>query len=101
MLTAWLVITATAALAETITGRVVSIHDGDTLTVLVAKRQVKVRLADIDAPGPNSRSAHGPDNYSPIFASANRLGSIPLERIETGGRSQLFTAPVSTPMRNR
>ena len=50
MLTAWLVITATAALAETITGRVVSITDGDTLTVLVEKRQVKVRLADIDAP---------------------------------------------------
>lgn len=38
------------ALAGTITGRVVSIHDGDTLTVLVAKRQVTVRLADIDAP---------------------------------------------------
>ncbi len=39
-----------AAHAETITGRVVSIADGDTLTVLVAQRQVKVRLADIDAP---------------------------------------------------
>jgi len=31
-------------------GRVVSVHDGDTLTVLVEKRQVKVRLTDIDAP---------------------------------------------------
>jgi endonuclease YncB( thermonuclease family) len=31
-------------------GRVVSVHDGDTLTVLVGKQQVKVRLADIDAP---------------------------------------------------
>jgi len=30
--------------------RVVSVHDGDTLTVLVEKQQVKVRLADIDAP---------------------------------------------------
>lgn len=30
--------------------RVVSVHDGDTLTVLIEKRQVKVRLADIDAP---------------------------------------------------
>lgn len=27
-----------------------SVHDGDTLTVLVERRQVKVRLADIDAP---------------------------------------------------
>ena len=31
-------------------GRVVSVHDGDTLTVLVERRQVKVRLTDIDAP---------------------------------------------------
>ena len=30
--------------------RVVSVHDGDTLTVLIERRQVKVRLADIDAP---------------------------------------------------
>jgi endonuclease YncB( thermonuclease family) len=44
-----LLIAATAH-AETITGRVVSITDGDTLTLLVEKRQVTVRLADIDAP---------------------------------------------------
>src|ERR1035437_8096284 len=31
-------------------GVVVSVHDGDTLTVLVGKQQVKVRLAEIDAP---------------------------------------------------
>ena len=31
-------------------GLVVSVHDGDTLTVLVGKQQVKVRLAEIDAP---------------------------------------------------
>jgi endonuclease YncB( thermonuclease family) len=29
---------------------VVSVHDGDTLTVLVERREVKVRLTDIDAP---------------------------------------------------
>lgn len=32
------------------TGLFVSVHDGDTLTVLVGKQQVKVRLAEIDAP---------------------------------------------------
>ena len=30
--------------------RVVSVHDGDTLTVVIEHRQVKVRLTDIDAP---------------------------------------------------
>ena len=42
--------TTPAGYAETLAGRVVGIRDGDTLTVLVAKRLIKVRLADIDAP---------------------------------------------------
>src|SRR5262245_262321 len=37
-------------MAETLAGRVVGISDGDTLTVLVEKRQVKVRINGIDAP---------------------------------------------------
>ncbi len=41
---------AFAAGAGEIAGRVVNVHDGDTLTVLVERRQVKVRLASIDAP---------------------------------------------------
>ena len=36
--------------AERLTGKVVSVHDGDTLTVLVDGRQVKVRLQGIDSP---------------------------------------------------
>lgn len=37
--------------AETLTGRVVGVHDGDTLTLLTAdKTSVKVRLAQVDAP---------------------------------------------------
>ncbi|MFT4176033.1 MAG: thermonuclease family protein [Luteolibacter sp.] len=39
------------ALGGTITGRVVSVADGDTITVLTPqKQQVKIRLAGIDAP---------------------------------------------------
>ncbi len=42
---------ACTANAETITGRVVSIADGDTITVLdAAKVQHKIRLSGIDAP---------------------------------------------------
>ena len=42
---------AAAALADERAGRVISVSDGDTLTVLVAgQRPVKVRLAGMDAP---------------------------------------------------
>ena len=40
----------TSAISGESVGRVVAIQDGDTLTVLVGKKQVKVRLVDIDAP---------------------------------------------------
>jgi endonuclease YncB( thermonuclease family) len=43
-------IVAQAANAGELVGRVVSIQDGDTLTMLVSRQQIKVRLLDIDAP---------------------------------------------------
>lgn len=49
--TAALLLLALGTHAETITGRVVAVADGDTITVLDAsKTQHKVRLAGIDAP---------------------------------------------------
>ena len=35
---------------ETITGKVVSIFDGDSLTLLVDNEQIKIRLAAVDTP---------------------------------------------------
>ena len=46
-----------AGIAENLTGRVVNVHDGDTLTVLVDRTQVRVRLLEIDAP--ESKQAFG------------------------------------------
>jgi len=46
------------ALADTLTGRVVAIADGDTLTLLdVSFQQHKVRLVGIDAPESEQPSA--------------------------------------------
>ena len=45
-----LVLCCEPATAADIVGRVVGVTDGDTLTVLVGRKQVKVRLAEIDAP---------------------------------------------------
>jgi endonuclease YncB( thermonuclease family) len=50
----WLVITSCHA--ESLSGLVVGVS-GDTITVLVAQQQVKVRLADFDAP--ESKQAFG------------------------------------------
>ena len=41
---------ATTTWADTITGKVVAVADGDTLTVLNGREEVKVRLNAIDAP---------------------------------------------------
>lgn len=47
----WLLVAASLAQAHDLAGRVVSVHDGDTVNVLDAgKVQHKIRLAGIDAP---------------------------------------------------
>jgi len=50
MLAAVLLLAALQARADPLAGRVVGVTDGDTLTVLVDRRPVKVRLHGIDAP---------------------------------------------------
>ncbi len=45
-----LLILPLSAEAETLTGKVVGVTDGDTIKVLVEERTIKVRLAEIDTP---------------------------------------------------
>jgi|SRR5688572_23628137 endonuclease YncB( thermonuclease family) len=52
-----LLVLAHPAWAETIVGKVVKVSDGDTLTLLVEREQIKVRLIEIDAP--ESKQAFG------------------------------------------
>jgi endonuclease YncB( thermonuclease family) len=41
---------AVTAAAEGLTGKVVGVADGDTITVLVERQPIRVRLAEIDTP---------------------------------------------------
>src|SRR5574340_780664 len=57
------------AMADTITGKVVSVADGDTITILdAAKVQHKVRLAQIDAP----ETAHGKNKPGQPFGNDSK-----------------------------
>jgi endonuclease YncB( thermonuclease family) len=44
---------ASNAYAEVTTGKVIGVSDGDTLTILVDRREVKIRISGIDAPEKN------------------------------------------------
>src|SRR5687768_3221898 len=45
----WLVVCQASA-AESFEGHVIQVSDGDTITVLKGKEQIRVRIAGIDAP---------------------------------------------------
>ena len=68
--------------AETLTGRVVAISDGDTITVLVERRQLTVYLADIDAP--ESKQAFGTRSKQALSDLCLRKDA----RLETQGKDR-------------
>lgn len=82
--------------AGEIVGKVVSVHDGDTLTVLVARTQVRIRLTDIDAP--ERKQPFGTRSRSPFqsYASARMRGSLSRARTATGAPLAASSAPVWT-----
>jgi endonuclease YncB( thermonuclease family) len=66
----WAVLLPYAAVASSyaLTGRVVQVADGDTLTLLVVREQRRIRLASIDAP----EAGHGRARPGQPFAESSR-----------------------------
>lgn len=46
----WITLSSILPAQETLTGKIVGVHDGDSVTLLVNRTQHKIRLIDIDAP---------------------------------------------------
>ena len=106
--------------AEVLAGRVVRISDGDTLTVLVGRQQVKVRLDAIDAPeiaqpfGERSRRSlsslcagraaeiqvHGRDRYGRALGDAHCEGNSAREFQLRAGMAWVYPqyAPAGSPL---
>lgn len=83
------VLVTAGADARTVTGKVVRIADGDTATVLVDQRQVRVRLVAIDAP----EVRHGRNDPGQPFGQASRRSLRTLiggrdVRVEDRGQDQ-------------
>jgi micrococcal nuclease len=78
---------STAATAETIIGKVVGVHDGDTLTILDdSKTQTKIRLAEIDAP--ESRQPYGKRAKQELSGLAfGRSAVVQVQDIDRYGRT--------------
>jgi len=73
--------------AETLEGRVVNVHDGDTATLATWDgRQIKIRLAQIDAP--ESDQAYGEQSQRSLAGLVrNRIVRVETETLDKYGRT--------------
>jgi endonuclease YncB( thermonuclease family) len=77
---------ASGAEARILDGRVVGITDGDTLTLLVDREQVRIRLAQIDAP--ESNQPYGKNAKAALSALAfGRQARVEVVDIDRYGRT--------------
>lgn len=82
-----LAVAAMPVSAETLSGRVVGVSDGDTLTLLVnGREQVKIRLAEIDAP--EHDQPHGQRSKQSLSElTYNRLVTVEVRARDDYGRT--------------
>jgi endonuclease YncB( thermonuclease family) len=82
------------ALAAALAGRVAKVHDGDTLSLLIDQKRVRVRLAGIDAP--EMAQAYGPESQRSLAdlcfdreavaqVQSKRRSGLPLVHIRCDG----------------
>jgi endonuclease YncB( thermonuclease family) len=77
---------ASGAESSVLSGRVVGITDGDTLTLLVGRERVRIRLAQIDAPEPDQ--PHGKNSKAALSALAfQKKARVEVVDIDRYGRS--------------
>ncbi len=76
------------ALAQAFSGLVVSVHDGDTLTVMAEDRKLQVHVAEIDAPELHQRwGERSRDSLSGIcLGKQAEVSMVPSRRAATTGR---------------
>ena len=80
--------------AEQLFGKVVSVADGDTITVLVGRKQMKVRLAEIDAPERRQPFGTRAKKQWPSLSSEKPSEFLPLIAIDTEERSGRYLRKV-------
>jgi endonuclease YncB( thermonuclease family) len=90
-----------AAIADTLDGKVVGVSDGDTVTLLVdSHRQVKVRIAGIDAPE-KSQAFGQAAKKAMSECSFGKAASVEWKKLDLYGRTigKLFVDGVDCGMR--
>ncbi len=75
---------AQASPPETLTGKIVSVADGDTLTVLIGNTQHKIRLSGIDCPC-------SPTAFLPVPARSPRRDPSPFASSDLSIPSRSFS----------
>ena len=76
--------------ADTLTGKVVRIADGDTVTILVGGNQVRVRLFGIDAPERGQDYSRKSSEALADLVFGKEVRVVVQTRIATAGRLETF-----------